>query len=146
VPGYRTPFAAKPGPIRLKAFSTRPQMPSNFSDLANDAPVAFQTLQGNGMLNADGTPNKWLNPTGHFAKLAREAPSSYATLQESGMLGADGIPTKKWEAEKRMPGHQGFGGKDKAKAKDVVAHWANEESRKSGRAMLRRELDNEDFS
>jgi hypothetical protein len=132
LPGYQTPFTAK------KPFSTRPLQPSNFSGLANDAPVAYQTLQGNGMLNADGTPNKWLSPTGHFAKLAREAPASYATLQKSGMLGADGMPTRKWEAKKRMPDHQGFGGEGKEKAE--------EEGRKNGRAILMRELDDVDFS
>ena len=145
VPGYQTPFTAKPGPIGLKAFSTRPQMPSNFSGPANDALVAFQTLQGNSMLNADGTPNKWSNLTGHFAELAREAPATFATLQKNGMLEADGTPTKKWEAEKRMPGHLSFGGKGKGKARDVVVHWENE-GRKSGLAMLRRELEDEDFS
>jgi hypothetical protein len=144
--GYQTPFAAKPTVTGPKAFSTRPLQPSNFSGLAVDAPVAYQTLQGNGMLNADGTPNKWSNPTGDFAKLAREAPASYATLQMNGMLGADGTPTRKWEAEKRMPGHQSFGGKGKENVKNVVAHWANEEGRKDGRAMLRRELDDEDFA
>jgi hypothetical protein len=97
------------------------------------------------MLNEDETPNMWSNPTGYFAKVAREAPASYATLQMSGMLASDGTPTKKWEVEKRMPGHQGFGGKGEENEKGVVAHWAHEEGRKNGRAKLMRELNDEDF-
>jgi hypothetical protein len=139
LPGYQTPFTTKP-------FSTRPLHPGNFSGLAKDAPVAYQTLQGNGMLNADGTPNKWSSTTGHFAKLAREAPASYATLRKSGMLEADGTPTKKWEAGKRVSGHPGFGDEGKEKAEEVVTDWPNEEGRKNGRAMLIRELDDVDFS
>jgi len=58
-PGYQTPFSSKTA--TANAFSTRPlvsmQNNNNFSVLANDAPVSYQRLQGNGMSKVNDTPN-----------------------------------------------------------------------------------------
>jgi hypothetical protein len=50
--------------------------------------------------------------------VAKDAPISYTTLRETIL----------------------------SKEKPVVAHWSNEATQKNGRAMLRRELDDEDLA
>lgn len=81
-PGYQTPFKHKSGkPTLARAFPTRAPILNDNSPfgLAKDALDSCPTLQGNGMLKADGTPNIWtsLKYLGHFAKFTRKEPVSY---------------------------------------------------------------------
>jgi hypothetical protein len=54
----------------------------------------------------------------NLSDVAKDAPISYKTLQETSL----------------------------SKEEPVVAHWSNEATKKNGRAMLRGELDDEDFA
>jgi hypothetical protein len=145
-PGHQTPFAYPKLPMQHTASNAvqskipkRPYSPS-FSYLAKTAPETYQTLQETGMLNADGTPNKWTNPknSGNYAELARLAPVGFSTLQSTGRPGPDGTLTKKREIEIKAEGER--------KEAEVVTYWSNELGNKNGRAMLRKELDEEDLA